>query len=242
MSNEEDDIHSGESNIEDEDNLEPRVPLYPDPELIDPNESKYKYGIIYLSYIPEGVTVKILREIMSEFGQLGRIYLEPEKNNKKHRTYTEGWIEFKKKRVAKNVAKTLNGTPLQYGRKRCKINGQIWSIEYLHKFKWTHLIEKLAHNNAVKEQRRKFEMSQAKKEVSFYQKMTEKSKRGRKKNTTTTDQEIPTDRNDVDDNNGDKLNKSAFLDKRQKKSKKQGSEMEVTVDDDLLSSIFRSVS
>lgn len=240
MPSEEDDIHSYVSGVEDDDNVEPRVPLHPDPDLIDPNESKYKYGIIYLSYIPEGLTVKILREIMSEFGLLGRIYLEPEKNNKKHRTYTEGWIEFKKKRVAKHVAETLNGTPLQYGRKRCKMNGQIWSIEYLHKFKWNHLTEKLAHDNALKEQRRKFEMSQAKKEVSFYQKMTEKSKHERKKRRANEPDDAECDA--IVNIESDKLIKTTHLEKKQKKSRLQGSEMEVPVDDDLLSSIFRSVS
>lgn len=240
MASEDDELHGHGTEFEEDDNLEPRVPLHPDPELIDPNECKYKYGIIYLSYIPEGLTVKILREIMSEFGQLGRIYLEPEKNNKKHRTYIEGWIEFKKKRVAKHVAKTLNGTPLIYGRKRCKINGQIWSIEYLHKFKWTNLIEKLAHDNALKEQRRKFEMSQAKKEYSFYQKMTEKSRREHKR--CPSNQSNIVEVKDNDDNiSGDRLEKSKNLIRKQKKSRKEGTEMDVQVDDDLLKSIFRSV-
>lgn len=213
----------------DDDHLEPRVPLHPDPELLDTDEKRYKYGILYLSYVPDGLNVKILREIMSEFGEVGRIYLEPEKNNKKHRTYTEGWIEFKKKRIAKHVAETLNGTPLKYGRKRCKMNGQIWSIEYLHKFKWVNLTEQLAHDNALREQRRKFEMTQARKEVSYYQKMTDISNKRTKKQPDSTTDTLP-------------KAKIKVLEKRQKKSTEHGCELDVIVDNDLLSNIFKSVS
>lgn len=191
--------------------------------------SQYKYGVIYLSYIPEGITIKILQEIMSEFGELGRIYLEPEKNNKKYRTYVEGWIEFKKKRIAKEVAKKLNGTPLQYGRKKCKLNGQIWSIKYLHKFKWANLMEQLAHDRAVKEQRRVFEMTQAKKQVQFYQSMTDKSKILKRNPEKAKELRVPPQR-------------LKSITKHQKKSKTIGSELDVQVDEDLLSNIFKSVS
>lgn len=139
-------------------------------------EHKYKYGIVYLSYIPDGLNVKLLTEIMSQFGEVGRIYLEPEPGNKKHRTYIEGWIEFKKKRVAKLVAEELNGTPLKHGRKHSRLNGQIWNVKYLHKFKWAHLTEQLAADRAERDQKRRFEMGHAKKQVEFYQNMIQQSK------------------------------------------------------------------
>lgn len=153
-------------------------------------DKNHKFGIIYLSYVPEGLNVKILREIMETFGEVGRIYLEPEKNNKKHRTYVEGWIEFQKKRVAKLVAKTLNGTALKYGRKHCKMNGQMWSIKYLHKFKWVHLTEQLALDKAVRDKKRRFELSQTKKQVDFYQKMIERSKTRRKPSSQSNNNEV----------------------------------------------------
>lgn len=225
----EEEDHQSESDM----TSQPRVPLHRDPDLEDPNHSKYKYGIIYLSYVPEGLTVKILREIMGKFGVVGRIYLEPEGNGKKLRAYSEGWIEFKKKRVAKFVAKSLNGTPLQYGRKHCKMNGQIWSIKYLHRFKWAHLTEQLAQDKATKDQKRRFEMSQVKRQVDFYQKMTEKSKYLRrlkqKKNGLCVSQE---DSGKMKHNIG----------KRQNRPIDKGNEFSVPVDDDLLSSIFKKVS
>lgn len=186
---------------------------------------KCKYGVIYLSYIPEGLNVKILRDIMSEFGEVGRVYLECEDNKKKHRTYSEGWVEFKKKRIAKLVAKTLHGTTLQYGRKHSILNGQMWSIKYLHRFKWNNLTDKLAHDRAVFEQKRRSEMSQAKKQVDFYQRMTEQSKIWKK----NPDKMHPATR------------KTKHIEAHQNRPVSQGSEMAVSVDEDLLSSIFKKV-
>lgn len=188
----------------------------------------FKFGIIYLSCIPEGLNVKILREMMGQFGEVGRIYLAPEPGNKKRRTYSEGWIEFKKKRVAKSVAKSLNGTPLQYGRKHCKMNGQIWNIKYLHKFKWAHLTEQLAYDQAVKNQKRSFEMTQAKKQVDFYQKMTERSKLMKKIRSKNHDP-------DLDEK------KLKAMKSKQNMPKSGGSELTVPVDEDLLKSIFKRV-
>lgn len=194
-------------------------------------DKKYKHGIIYLSYIPDGINVKILREIMEEFGEVGRIFLESEKSNKKHRTYIEGWVEFKKKRVAKSVAKRLNGTALQYGRKHSKTNGQIWSIKYLHRFKWAHLTEQMAQDRATRDQKRRFEMGHTKKQVEFYQQMTERSKRLKKLNKNNT---TPLDKTTVD-----KLKNIAT---KQNKPISEGHEMAVSVNEDLLSSIFKKVA
>lgn len=195
------------------------------------NESatKFKYGVIYLSYIPDGLNIKLIREIMSQYGEVGRIYLEPEINNKKRRTYTEGWVEFKKKRVAKSVAKTLNGTALQHGKKRNKFNGQIWSIKYLHRFKWAHLTEQLAHDRAVKEQKRKFEMGHAKKHVDFYQKMTERSQRLQKLKSKG-----------ISDSQEDTTSiRMKSIKSKQNRPLDEGEELAVEVDQDLLNRIFK---
>lgn len=189
----------------------------------------FKYGIIYLSYIPDGLTVKTLREIMSEFGEVGRIYLEPDENNptSKVKRYNEGWVEFKKKRVAKTVAETLNGTTIKYGRKHSRVSGQIWSIKYLHKFKWTHLNQQLEHDRAIREQTRRFEMTQAKKQVDFYQKMTERSRI------------LKSRRSREGDLDADQQKRMDSL-KTKQNTPTQG--LSVQVDDDLLKSIFKKVS
>jgi ESF2/ABP1 family protein len=199
-------------------------------------DKKFKYGIIYLSYIPDGMTVKILREIMSQFGEVGRIYLEPDENNptSKIKRYNEGWVEFKKKRVAKIVAETLNGTAVKYGKKHSRISGQIWSIKYLHKFKWTHLKEQLELDRAIREQKRRFEMTQAKKQVDFYQKMTERSKLMKSRMSRAG--------NNSSDLNPKEQKRIESLKTKQNKPIEQGDELNVQVDESLLSSIFKKVS
>lgn len=44
---------------------------------------KRKHGIIYLSSIPKYMTVSILREFLSEYAPVGRIYLQASNNQSK---------------------------------------------------------------------------------------------------------------------------------------------------------------
>lgn len=60
----------------------------------------------------------------------------------KRKKYTEGWVEFSDKRVAKSVADTLNNCPVG-GKKRSYYHDDLWNIKYLSKFRWTHLTEKI---------------------------------------------------------------------------------------------------
>ena len=60
----------------------------------------------------------------------------------KKQNFTEGWVEFLEKRVAKAVAMRLNNNPVG-GKKRSYYHDDLWNIKYLAKFKWTHLTEKI---------------------------------------------------------------------------------------------------
>lgn len=46
------------------------------------NSKKYKRGIIYLSTIPQYMNVTKVREIFSQYGELGRVYLQPATDGK----------------------------------------------------------------------------------------------------------------------------------------------------------------
>ena len=142
-------------------------------------------GIVYLSRIPPFMQPQKVRHLLSHFGTIGRVYLQPEdalihkrrkkfRGNKK-RNYTEGWIEFMDKRVAKAIALALNNTPIG-GKKRSYYHDDLWNMKYLSKFKWTHLTEKIAYENAVRDQRLRTEISQTKKENTHYLQSVEKSK------------------------------------------------------------------
>ncbi|CAF1682042.1 unnamed protein product, partial [Didymodactylos carnosus] len=75
------------------------------------------------------MNVTIIREYFDKFGEIGRIFLQPSEKKKKQRgpNFTEGWIEFKRKRDAKVVAKRLNNQQVN-GRRRTPWYDEIWNI------------------------------------------------------------------------------------------------------------------
>ncbi|KAG9336020.1 hypothetical protein JZ751_003279 [Albula glossodonta] len=140
-------------------------------------------GIIYLGHIPPGLRPKHVRNMLTCYGEIGRIFLQPEdhsvrrkkkKVGTKARSFTEGWVEFRDKRVAKKVAASLHNTPMA-ARKRNRYNDDLWCIKYLHRFHWCHLSERLAYEQTVRQQRLRTEISQAKRETNFYLANVEKS-------------------------------------------------------------------
>ncbi|XP_022619643.1 activator of basal transcription 1 [Seriola dumerili] len=140
-------------------------------------------GIIYLGHIPPRLRPKHMRNLLSVFGEIGRIFLQPEdrqvrmrkrKSGLRRCDFTEGWVEFRDKRVAKSVAASLHNTPMGT-RKRQRFSSDLWCIKYLHRFQWTHLSERLAYEQTVLQQRLRTEVSQAKRETNFYLNNVEKS-------------------------------------------------------------------
>ncbi|KAG9157176.1 hypothetical protein Leryth_004854 [Lithospermum erythrorhizon] len=136
-----------------------------------------KRGVCYLSRIPPHMDPLKLRQILSQFGEIQRIYLTPQgaanqmqrKKNGGFRMqeFSEGWVEFTQKSVAKRVAKMLNGEQIG-GKKRSSFYYDIWNIKYLSKFKWDDLTEEIAYKNATREQKLALELSAAKRERDFY--------------------------------------------------------------------------
>ncbi|XP_034392935.1 activator of basal transcription 1 [Cyclopterus lumpus] len=140
-------------------------------------------GIVYLGHIPPRLRPKHLRNLLSVFGEIGRIFLQPEdgqvrrskrKSGLRRCDFTEGWVEFRDKRVAKRVVLSLHNTPMGT-RKRQHFSSDLWSIKYLHRFQWTHLSERLAFEQTVLQQRLRTEVSQAKRETNFYLSNVDKS-------------------------------------------------------------------
>ncbi|XP_039755715.1 pre-rRNA-processing protein esf2-like [Pararge aegeria] len=145
-----------------------------------------KRGIIYLSTIPPYMNVAKIREIFSQYGDVGRIYLQSsskpgeKRRMRKPNLFTEGWVEFEKKSVAKSVTANLNNTKIGT-RKRSRYYDMIWNIKYIPRFKWIHLSERLTYERAAMKQRLQAEISQAKKEAHYLQTNVEKSKKLKKK-------------------------------------------------------------
>lgn len=183
--------HNSEANDDSEpESEEPTAANRSKVKLFTPLKKK-KTGIIYISSIPKHMNVTILRELLEPYGDVGRIYLQPERKDGaiKKKTakgkramlrYTEGWVEFKRKRVAKAVVQHLNTKPISAKKKSvfCDI---LWSMKYLPRFKWIHLSERLAYERAVYKQKLRTEIAQARKEASFFQSHLDQSEAVRKK-------------------------------------------------------------
>ncbi|XP_049741827.1 activator of basal transcription 1 [Elephas maximus indicus] len=151
-------------------------------------------GIVYLGHIPPRFRPLHVRNLLSAYGEVGRVFFQPEdgfvrrkkkkaaagtgekKRSKYSKDYTEGWVEFRDKRVAKRVAASLHNTPMG-ARRRSPFRYDLWNLKYLHRFTWSHLSEHLAFERQVRRQRLRAEVAQAKRETDFYLRSVEKGNR-----------------------------------------------------------------
>ncbi|CAI5720897.1 unnamed protein product [Peronospora destructor] len=169
-------------------------------------EKAARRGVVYISRVPPFMKPEKLRYLLTKYGDLNRIYLVPEDkalHNKRVSTggnrrqkYTEGWIEFEDKKVAKRVAKLLNTTQIG-GRKRDYYHDDIWNLKYLKGFKWDHLTEKIAYENRIRDQKLRMEIAQAKKENEAYLERVDQSKQFEKMEARKADKKM--DRNRTQD-------------------------------------------
>ncbi|XP_021724385.1 pre-rRNA-processing protein ESF2-like isoform X1 [Chenopodium quinoa] len=145
--------------------------------LLKETEKADKRGVCYLSRIPPKMDPLKLRQILSAYGEIQRIYLAPENPEAQMRRkrsggfrgleFSEGWVEFADKHIAKKVANMLNGEQMG-GKKRSQFFYDIWNIKYLSKFKWDDLTEETTYNNAIRDQKLRMEISAGNKERDFY--------------------------------------------------------------------------
>ena len=147
-------------------------------------ELEEQKGVIYLPKIPPYMKASYIREYFKRYKPL-RIYLTPEdehiqknrtrKGGNRKRKYTDGWIEFCDKRVARYVADNFNGTSVG-GKKQHFYYSDIWNLRYLAKFKWRNLTEKLEYDRKVREKRLNHLLRKSKKKVDSFVGDSEKSK------------------------------------------------------------------
>ncbi|CDF88026.1 BN860_00606g1_1 [Zygosaccharomyces bailii CLIB 213] len=148
-------------------------------------KSKHKTGVVYLSTIPPYMKPTKMRQILSRFGEVDRLFLkrEDEKAHKqrvrsrgnKKVMYVEGWAEFIRKRDAKLCAETLNGNTIG-GKKGSFYHDDIMNLKYLPGFKWADLTDQIARENDIRQSKLDMEISQANKLNAEFTRNVEKSK------------------------------------------------------------------
>lgn len=146
---------------------------------------KHKSGVVYFSSIPPYMKPAKMRQILSKFGDVDRLFLKKEDEQKhKRRTrgggnkkmmYDEGWAEFIRKRDAKLCAETLNGN-IVGGKKGSFYHDDILNVKYLPGFKWTDLTEQIARENDIRQSKLEIDISQANKMNAEFAKNVERSK------------------------------------------------------------------
>ncbi len=144
-----------------------------------------KTGVIYLSRIPPFMKPQTVRHLLSSFGTITKIFLTPESptahtqrtksGGNKKRSFVDGWVEFSSKKDAKLCAETLN-TQIVGGKKGGWYHDDVWNIKYLKGFKWHHLTEQIANENAERAARLRADISRVNRENKHFVQNVERAK------------------------------------------------------------------
>jgi ESF2/ABP1 family protein len=126
-----------------------------------------------------------LRSLLEPYGKINRIFLAPEDSNARARRiraggnkknlFTEGWVEFVKKKEAKAACELLNARTIG-GKKGTYYRDDLWNLLYLKGFKWHNLTEQIASENAERTSRMRAEISKTTKENKEYVRNVERAK------------------------------------------------------------------
>lgn len=153
--------------------------------LIASAEAIKKSGVVYMSRIPPFMKPTKLRSLLEPYGKINRIFLAPEDptahsrrvkaGGNKKKSYTEGWVEFVKKKDAKVACELLNARTIG-GKKGSYYRDDLWNLLYLHGFKWHNLTEQIATENAERSSRMRAEISKTAKENKDFVRNVERAK------------------------------------------------------------------
>jgi ESF2/ABP1 family protein len=129
-----------------------------------PQKKKRTPGVVYLSSLPPYLRPSALRNLLTQrgFSPITRLFLTPApklphgsraKSTSKRQIYTEGWIEFASKSMAKRCAETLNAAPVG-GKKGGFYRDDVWNMKYLRGMRWDELMASVREERREEEGRR----------------------------------------------------------------------------------------
>ncbi|KAI9694062.1 MAG: RNA-binding ATPase activator esf2 [Bathelium mastoideum] len=185
---------SASSNAAEENGFSPSKSLPPENQIPSSLTSKKlkasrkkikKTGVIYLTRIPPFMKPATVKHLLQPYGEIGRIFLTPEDpeahtrrvkaGGNKKRSFVDGWVEFLSKKDAKVAAETLNATIIG-GKKGGWYHDDVWNMKYLRGFKWNHLTEQIANENAERAARLRAEIAQTTRESKAFLQNVERAK------------------------------------------------------------------
>lgn len=151
------------------------------------SDTSARSGVVYISRIPPYMKPHTVKHFLSPYAPsgVGRIFLTPESQDvrksrvraggNKKRNFTDGWVEFISKKEAKIAVETLNARIIG-GKKGGYYYDDVWNLKYLKGFKWRHLTEQIANENAERVARMRAEDARERREVREYLKNVERAK------------------------------------------------------------------
>ena len=156
-------------------------------QLAKATEKAHKSGVVYISRIPPFMKPHTVKRFLLPYAKsgLGRVFLTPETDEarasrvraggNRKQNFTDGWVEFVSKREAKIAVETLN-TRIIGGKKGRYYHDDVWNLKYLKGFKWRHLTEQIANENAERAARMRAEDARERREAREYLKNVEQAK------------------------------------------------------------------
>jgi ESF2/ABP1 family protein len=172
-------------------------------------KAAHRSGVVYISRVPPFMKPQTLKHFLAPHAPkgLGRVFLTPEDHashtrrvksgGNKKKSFTDGWVEFVSKKEAKLAAETLNGDIIG-GKKGNFYHDDLWSMKYLKGFKWSHLTEQIANENAERAARMREEVRKTRLENKTFVediergKMLETMQSKRRAKSTLTDRDSTT--------------------------------------------------
>ncbi|QKX57888.1 uncharacterized protein TRUGW13939_05008 [Talaromyces rugulosus] len=147
-------------------------------------KKKDKTGVIYFSSLPPYLKPFALKTLLLQrgFGPINRVFLTPavastsgagSRRSNKRKMYSDGWVEFESKKVAKVCAETLNATTVGG---RSWYRDDVWNMKYLRGFRWADLMEQVQIERSQREAQRRIEDTRSRKEDKVFLSGVEKGK------------------------------------------------------------------
>jgi ESF2/ABP1 family protein len=141
------------------------------------SKSKPRPGVIYLSRVPPGLDVGIVRSILGRVGPLGRVWLRAESKEtvsarrslggRRRAGFTDGWVEFVRAADAEAAVELLNGRPMTGATRRGRFQNDLWCLKMLPGFRWDDLVDESCGTRRERVLRVKSEVAAARRERAF---------------------------------------------------------------------------
>jgi ESF2/ABP1 family protein len=151
--------------------------------LKKPKKSARKTGVVYLSRVPPGLDVGIVRSVLGRCGTLGRVWLRAEAREhvdsrrilggRRNAGFSDGWVEFSRASDAETAVVLLHGQPMTGATRKGKFQNDLWCLKFLPGFVWDDLVEEVCGTRRERLLRVKSEVAAARRERAFVEEKAE---------------------------------------------------------------------